>query len=185
MKVKCSECDKSIEKLDREYKRRIKVMGENVNFFCDLSCTAKFRNKNLNKQQRLANLRHLSRISEAAISAARIKNYKGKFSYYIRKARSRGREIDIDNRYLEQLWREQNGECALSGIPLIINKERHSTEQKIYFASLDRIDSNKGYLKGNVRFISTPLNYAKNNFNEGIFEEFLITTALGILKKLS
>jgi hypothetical protein len=33
-------------------------------------------------------------------------------------------------------------------------------------ASLDRIDSTKGYIKGNVEFVCLAINYAKNKFSK-------------------
>jgi hypothetical protein len=38
-------------------------------------------------------------------------------------------------------------------------------------ASLDRIDSSKGYIEGNVQWIHKHINKMKNNFNESYFIE--------------
>jgi hypothetical protein len=40
-------------------------------------------------------------------------------------------------------------------------------------ASLDRIDSKKGYVRGNVEFISLMAQYAKNEWSRGDVEKFL------------
>jgi len=39
-----------------------------------------------------------------------------------------------------------------------------------YGPSIDRIDSNKGYTKDNVRLVLVSVNIALNNFGEGVFE---------------
>jgi len=88
--------------------------------------------------------------------------------------------MNIDNNCLEEIWSRQGGRCAISGIELIINKGRKS-DKHLRLASLDRIDSTKGYLKGNVRFIAVPLNYAKNDYDNDEFSEFLIEVARGVL----
>lgn len=41
-----------------------------------------------------------------------------------------------------------------------------------YQASLDRIDNNIGYMKGNIRFVSLIYNYAKNNFTDNDVAKF-------------
>ena len=33
----------------------------------------------------------------------------------------------------------------------------------MFLASVDRIDSDKGYIIGNIQWVSTPINYLKNN----------------------
>lgn len=44
---------------------------------------------------------------------------------------------------------------------------------KNYQASLDRIDSSKGYIKGNVRYISVSVNWLKNNLDDNHLREFI------------
>lgn len=59
-------------------------------------------------------------------------------------------------------------------------KQLHSLTR----ASLDRIDSTKGYVKGNVEFVCLAINYAKNNFKK---EEMmsLIKDFISSVNKLS
>jgi hypothetical protein len=71
---------------------------------------------------------------------------------------------------IEEVWDlflKQNRECALSGILLILHqnpKDRNAT------ASLDRIDSTKGYVTGNIQWIHKDLNNMKLDFSQ---EEFV------------
>lgn len=65
----------------------------------------------------------------------------------------------------ELLWEKQKGVCPYTGIKLKLAEYKANHNDPIYTASLDRIDSNKGYIKGNVQFISTAINYMKNNMS--------------------
>jgi hypothetical protein len=40
-------------------------------------------------------------------------------------------------------------------------------------ASLDRIDSSKGYIKGNVEFVCLAINFAKNDFKKEEMKSFI------------
>ena len=42
-----------------------------------------------------------------------------------------------------------------------------------YKASLDRKDSSKGYIEGNVQFVSCALNYAKNSSDDSSVVELI------------
>lgn len=65
--------------------------------------------------------------------------------------RSRTLPIDIDAVYLDELWEFQKGKCAYTGRSLEIGVT----------ASVDRIDSNLGYVKGNVQWLHKDVNKAK------------------------
>lgn len=60
--------------------------------------------------------------------------------------------FDIYLLFLEELWEKQEGKCALSGIPM--NHRPHCD----FKCSIDRIDNNKDYIKGNVRLVICELN---------------------------
>ena len=51
-----------------------------------------------------------------------------------------------DAAYIKELLKEQSGRCALSGLPIV-------AEEKTGTASLDRKDSSKGYVPGNVQWL--------------------------------
>ena len=79
-------------------------------------------------------------------------------------------EVSLDD--LKELWDKQEGLCAFLKIPLTLDFRAKKIEPNpIYRASLDRIDSSKGYIKGNIQFISLVLNFAKNKYsNQLIFD---------------
>ena len=49
---------------------------------------------------------------------------------------------------------------------------KKSIEKSPNRASLDRIDSAKGYIKGNIQFVSLIVQYAKNDWNGKVIFEF-------------
>lgn len=63
---------------------------------------------------------------------------------------------DIDALFLESLYKKQKGLCALSGIPLVCDK--HSDHS----VSVDRIDSNYGYVKDNIHLVCKQVNFLKH-----------------------
>lgn len=65
--------------------------------------------------------------------------------------RSKIIEFDIDCEYLDSLWKQQNKKCVYSGRALTMSDD----------ASVDRIDSNKGYIKGNVQWVHKDINRVK------------------------
>lgn len=73
-------------------------------------------------------------------------------------ARQRSLEFSIT---IEDAWKQfikQKRCCALTGITLIMDTNTHIKGT----ASLDRIDSNKGYVKNNIQWVSKDINKAKN-----------------------
>ena len=63
-----------------------------------------------------------------------------------------------------EIWERQGGRCAISG------KKMEHVFGSPYTVSVDRIDSNIGYKKGNLQLVCQSVNYAKNSFTN---EEFL------------
>lgn len=77
-------------------------------------------------------------------------------------------EFDIDLEYVYDLFKTQDGKCKYSKLPLTIPRK---WDDKSYTASLDRIDSGKGYVKGNVQWVHKDVNKMKNSYSEEYFLE--------------
>lgn len=71
--------------------------------------------------------------------------------------------FDIDLGYLVRLFEEQLGKCAVSGVGMtyLAGSGRIFTN-----ISLDRIDSSKGYLRGNVQFVCDIVNRMKSDMEQ-------------------
>ena len=72
-----------------------------------------------------------------------------------RNANSRKIEFSLTSDYLINLWEIQKGLCAITGDPLISIKD----------ASLDRINSSIGYVKGNVQWVTSRANISKHTMS--------------------
>lgn len=81
----------------------------------------------------------------------------------------RGLELSITKEYVSNLLKKQNFKCALSGIPIKFGRVHWSEENT---ASLDRIDSTKGYIEGNVQWVHKTINFMKMNFTQDEFIKF-------------
>jgi hypothetical protein len=90
----------------------------------------------------------------------------------IKNSKAKNQIHDIDLEYIKNLWEEQDGVCPFAKQKLELRT--HTSKQKAgpYSASLDRIDNNKGYIRGNIRFVSLIFNYARNTFSDEQVLEF-------------
>lgn len=114
----------------------------------------------------------------------------GKFYYYLRKSIDRSKlwnlPTNLDEDFLNKLWEDQEGRCVLTGIEIelsIYDWKNTKYKAKPWSASLDRIDSNLGYIKGNVQFVSLSMNYAKSNFSQIDFLKNLDDIVLSLSSK--
>lgn len=166
--VQCHHCGKDIHKPLKEYRRRIKN-GHNT-FFCNGTC-ATYHNPAL-----VSNFgKHIGKI----IGMKRQSDEFSPFRYYVSKSRARKEygTPDITVEYLKSLWEAQNGICPYTNkkMELPINTQDHHIKGIPTRASLDRIDSNKGYVIGNVEFVCLAVNYAKNGFSKEQMVDFFKT----------
>lgn len=63
----------------------------------------------------------------------------------------------------------QNFKCALSGVDLYLSKNESEHLEGKTTASLDRIDSNKGYEIGNLQWLHKDINIMKHTFDQEYF----------------
>ncbi len=90
-------------------------------------------------------------------------NYSGRDSFTGRtfatwkvSAKRRNHDWAVTKDYLQSLFEQQNGICALSGIEMQVKVNSP------YRPSLDRKDSSVGYIAGNCQFVCSVLNVMKN-----------------------
>jgi hypothetical protein len=94
-------------------------------------------------------------------------------SSYRSGAKSRGLLFDITTDDVDKLYEVQNKKCALSGIDIIFNSNYIKGNGKIINgnASIDRIDSGKGYTKNNIQLVDKHVNKAKWDRSQESFIE--------------
>ncbi len=85
-----------------------------------------------------------------------------------RSARSRNLPMDIDVEFLRSLWEAQQGCCAVSGLAFTDEPHKEAFVKTPFAPSLDRIDSSRGYLKGNVRLVCIAANFALNEWGDDV-----------------
>jgi hypothetical protein len=75
-------------------------------------------------------------------------------------------DINITKEYLNDLYKKQDGKCGLSKLPITLPT---TWKDRTYTASLDRINSDEGYVIGNVQWVHKHINVMKNTFPQEIF----------------
>lgn len=83
-------------------------------------------------------------------------------------AQIRNIELLIDPKDIYEQFQLQNGICALSGLKITLGTTRNSWTSST--ASLDRINSQKPYIKGNIQWVHKIVNKMKMELEE---EEFI------------
>lgn len=172
----CKQCGHSFERRLYEHTRNEKL-GRLP--FCNLSCFGKYTNqqrpkdfgkKLYAKQKKTFDIKKFCGNRRDVFSPFRL--YLGKGRASIVKHRT---EIDIDEKYLKEIWDSQKGICPYTGIimELMETSSKHHRLKSLKKASLDRIDSSKGYIKGNVEFVCMAINNAKNSFSKNEMLSFI------------
>lgn len=161
----CLHCQKEFLMDRREFNRKER-QGRH-DHFCSMGCSASYYNLKYDKG---------TKAKKNLIPGYDRTDDKSPFRYYLRKANERRfKETDLDLDYLKTLWEKQQGRCAFTGMSIVLRKHGRykGKHDNITTASLDRIDSSKGYVKGNVQFISAALNLAKQDMPDSRFRQGL------------
>lgn len=92
------------------------------------------------------------------------------------KSRKKEIEVKINAKDIYDLWIKQNKKCALSNVYINFNHINKENSDKSYnkygltcVASLDRIDSNKGYTKDNIQLVHKDVNMMKKEYDQEYF----------------
>ena len=83
-------------------------------------------------------------------------------------ARSRNLAMEIDLEFLGSLWEAQQGCCAVSGLAFTDERHEQAFVKRPFAPNLDRIDSSKGYIRGNVRLVCIVANIAMSQWGDRI-----------------
>ena len=151
--IKCDGCNNNFLKENRYIKSSLKKGRKN---FCSLSCQMTHNNRS---DSRFKNTKNLQRGST--------KDEYSPFRYHYRKTYQRNKDCGITLEEIYDLWNKQKGKCAITGIEMTHDKKHPNT------ASLDRIDSNLGYIKENCQFVCFSINMAKHKFSAKEFDDFI------------
>lgn len=85
-------------------------------------------------------------------------------------AKSRNIEYNVSNIYLWNLYIKQNRKCTITGFDIGFTTN-YANDVKSQTASLDRIDSTKGYIEGNVQWVYKVINMMKTVLPQECFIE--------------
>jgi hypothetical protein len=94
------------------------------------------------------------------LSKARVKARDRANTYY-------GKHFDLDLWQLWDLWVEQKGLCAVTKMPMNCEVGECSFKNP-WKVSIDRIDSEQGYVIDNVRLVTHWYNNAKNSWDDSV-----------------
>lgn len=123
---------------------------------------------------------------QCAITGKNNVNWKGtnklSGSYWDRiKQRSKipNRNLNVTIDHIWELYEKQNGKCALTGMEISFPEKVRDLSSST--ASLDRIDSSKGYEYGNLQWVHKDINRMKTDFDN----EYFIYLCKNVAKKFA
>ncbi len=149
----CNNCGITESKPSTELKRNTSLNRKN---FCSRSCSISFANKTKSKNRKRYDISKHANNRKDEFSS---------FKYLYRIIKRRYKEFNLTLEDLAEQWNKQKGICPFTSFDLILptdNKKIHFSKR----ASVDRIDSTKGYIKENIQFVSTMINLLKSNLED-------------------
>ena len=75
--------------------------------------------------------------------------------------------FDLSPEYLWRMFEKQKGKCALTNLDLTLNRslKKQNVNWDVITASVDRINSDIGYVDGNVWWVHKEVNRLKNDYS--------------------
>ena len=164
-KINCFICGKEFFRRKADIERNTKLNREN---FCSKKCSGKLLIKNIPKHKMSAN--HLKKGSERDEYSP----YRPFLRICRNRVKDRGKELNLTLQDLKDQWEKQNGICPFTGWEMKTDEctQKKGLRKTPDRASLDRIDSSKGYVKENIQFVCLIVQYAKNDWNESVIFDF-------------
>lgn len=153
-KVTCVNCGIEFEKSQSEINRSEKL---NRRHFCSRQCVGSYSSNWHNP--------NAYRYDITKHSGWRKDEYT-KFRYHYRNIKNRFKDVEITMDDMKEIWEEQKGICPFTGVKLKLSSYTNIEKNILLSASLDRIDSNKGYIKDNIRWVSRGINLMKSNSSD-------------------
>ena len=139
----CESCGKTFQRRKSDVNKAKRL---NRRIFCSSSCSGR---NSPNAQE------------WAKSKRGRSKDELSLFRPHARSIRSRMKDTQITAEYLKEVWEQQQGICPLTDCPMDLE-----TRSSPLSASVDRIDNDKPYIAGNIRFISLMGNLARNKWDD-------------------
>lgn len=158
----CDNCKENCLKPISEVNRNNKL---NRKLFCSRNCSVTFNNK--------SGTRNTENRFDISKKAGNRNDGFTNFRYLYRSAKRRYKEFDLTLQDLKDQWDKQNGKCPYTGFQMIPRTYTKTPIDKMRQASLDRIDSSKGYVVGNIEFVCCAINYLKSDFSQQEVVDFL------------
>ncbi len=90
------------------------------------------------------------------------------FGHYKKNAKKRNIIFDVTIEYLYDVYIKQGKTCPYTGYKLLLTPKSSKTRTPSN-ASLDRIDSKKGYIIGNIQWVFKDINTLKNDLSHNEF----------------
>lgn len=149
----CDFCGVEFQKPLSELKRNLSLGRKN---FCSRTCVGKNSFLNPKKPQNRYDISKHCGWKRDEFT---------KFRYHFRNISKRDKDINVTLEDLKSTWESQGGKCVYLGIDLILSNYTKIEKSAIYSASLDRIDSSKGYVKGNIQWVSRSINHLKGDMS--------------------
>ena len=178
----CSRCEKEFSRPVKEHERSLKLARPE---FCSRACSGEAHLSNF-QGCRNTSITPLQKYWSAPVNKRKA-NENSKFSYFVRKAKARRKGGELTIEQVKAQWEKQNGKCAYTGISLILRRYTKEARQAKPWelASLDRIDSSKGYQEGNIQFVSVSINYLKHEMSDESTKEFLSLLKTNVLNVMN
>lgn len=165
IELDCEQCGCKFKRRAAEHNRNQRK-GRRV--FCGRSCQGRELIKAMPFDKRTS--------YDISVHAGHKKDEYTPFRYFLKNAKQHAKDragagsiVEITLEELKEQWEKQQGICPYTGWQLQTNQMSSQSYKNIKTpdrASLDRVDSSKGYIKGNIQFIAFMANVAKNDFHE-------------------